>query len=72
MNQCGHIRDSQDVHHQLVEDETENPPTAGFPSFDDPAYCMKQVPYGNNIIPAPSHQPTDDGASISPVMALRR
>jgi len=61
-----HNRGSNGPHHRLAEDGTENPPSAGFPSFESLGYSMEQAPWSTEVVPTLSLQAADEGLGSSP------
>jgi len=60
-----HKRGSNGAYHQLAEYGTENPPSAGSPSFEGLGYSMERAPWSTEVVPTLSLQATDEGLGPS-------
>jgi len=58
-------RGSNGTYHQLAEYEAENPPSAGFPSFEGLGYSTEQAPWSIEVVPTLPLQETDEGLGSS-------
>ena len=70
MHHLNHVAGSRTVNSQLAEHATENLPSVGFPSLDDPAETIHRAPRNVNMIQGLSLRPADKG-SVHPLRAAR-
>ena len=61
-----HKDGSNGAYHQLAEYGIEDPPSAGFPSFEGLGYNMEQAPWSTEVVPTLFPQATDEGLGSSP------
>jgi len=64
MDQFDYHPDLQGTPGELAGEATENPPSAGFLSFEAPTNNMHQVILGMNEVPTTSIEPNNEGSGI--------